>query len=221
MKRTIIIAIAVALAAAIAPAQRRPPMPDTAVPQEEELASPKDREKAILATLAGLAEHKQIPANLTEADGRLLRVLVEATNSKKVVEIGTYEAALSLWLCMALDKTGGKLNAIQLNPQNSGAARSHYKHAGVEDLVNFADGDAQQALAKLKGPIDLALVSAPKAAHAEYVNRVAPLVRRGGLILIHYTDQVMDGVPAAKDNPEFETVLYRPGGAMAVALKKR
>ncbi len=219
MKKIAMIAMILSAAAATAPAQRRP-MPQQ-MPQEEEPAIPLDRSQAILTTLAGLAERKQIPPNFTDADGRMLRVLAEAINARKAVEVGTYEGALGLWLCMALDKTGGRLQAVQLNSQQSGAARAHYRHAGVEDLVNLIDGDVNQSLAKLKGPVDIAVVSAERTASADHVRRLLPLLRPGGLILIHYTDQPIEARPAVMENPAFETVLYRPGGGVALALKKR
>src|SRR5512137_1337424 len=41
-------------------------------------------------------------------DGRLLRVLAAAGGARQVVEIGTSNGYSGLWLCLALQATGGK-----------------------------------------------------------------------------------------------------------------
>jgi predicted O-methyltransferase YrrM len=100
-------------------------------------------------------------------------------------------------------------------------AREHFKEAGVEKMVTVVEGDAHEQLAKLTGPIDIAFVDADKGGYVDYLNKLLPLVKPGGLILAHNVDMVPDYVQAVTTSRDLETILYREGGGLAVTLKKR
>ena len=99
-------------------------------------------------------------------------------------------------------------------------ARQHSKEAGVEKMVTVIEGDAHEEVAKLKGPIDVAFIDADKGGYVDYLNKVLPLVRPGGLILAHNTDMVPDYVRAVTSNPDLETIFYTEGAGLGVTLKK-
>ncbi len=86
----------------------------------------------------------ELYANVPVADGRMLRLLVEAANAKNVIEIGTSTGISGMWLCMALEKTGGKLTTLELDSHRAVLARVHFKRAGVDHLVAIIEGDAHK-----------------------------------------------------------------------------
>ena len=88
-------------------------------------------------------------------------------------------------------------------------------------MVTVVEGDAHEQVAKLKGPIDIAFVDADKGGYVDYLNKLLPLVKPGGLILAHNVDMVPDYVKAVTTNRDLETILYMEGGGLAVTLKKR
>jgi predicted O-methyltransferase YrrM len=154
-------------------------------------------------------------------DGRALRLLTEATGARYVVEIGTSTGYSGLWLCLALQKTDGRLTTFEIDHQRAAMAREHFKEAGVEKMVTVVEGDAHEQLAKLTGPIDIVFVDADKGGYVDYLNKLLPLVKPGGLILAHNVDMVPDYVQAVTTSRDLETILYREGGGLAVTLKKR
>jgi len=99
-------------------------------------------------------------------------------------------------------------------------ARQHSKEAGVEKMVTVIEGDAHEEVAKLKGPIDVAFIDADKGSYVDYLNKVLPLVRPGGLILAHNTDMVPDYVRAVTSNPDLDSIFYTEGAGLGVTLKK-
>ena len=99
-------------------------------------------------------------------------------------------------------------------------ARQHFNEAGVEKMVTVIEGDAHEEVAKLKGSIDVAFIDADKGGYVDYLNKVLPLVRPGGLILAHNTDMVPDYVRAVTSNPDLETIFYTEGAGLGVTLKK-
>ena len=159
--------------------------------------------------------------NAPVIDGRMLRLLAESSGAKSVVELGTSTGLSGLWLCLALQKTGGKLTTFEYDAGRAATARGHFKKAGVEQIVTVVEGDAHQTISRLKEPIDVLFIDADKEGYVDYLNRLLPLVRPGGLILAHNDDMSPEYQRLVTANPALETLFYREGEGMAITLKKR
>jgi predicted O-methyltransferase YrrM len=70
-------------------------------------------------------------------------------------------------------------------------------------------------------PIDVVFIDADKGGYVDYLNKILPLVRPGGLILAHNVDMVPAYVKAVTTDPDLETILYMQGEGLAVTLRKR
>jgi predicted O-methyltransferase YrrM len=178
-------------------------------------------EKKVLDTIDEIVKAGDLYANVPAADGRLLRILTESLNAKSVIEIGTSTGISGLWFCLALEKTGGKLTTFELDRTRASLARKHFKQAGVEARVSLIEGDAHQNITKLRDPIDVVFIDAEKEGYVDYLNKLLPLVRPGGLIFAHNTDMIPDYMKAVTSSADLETIVYTTGGGMAVTLKKR
>jgi predicted O-methyltransferase YrrM len=159
-----------------------------AMAEESDLSKPllpkDDGEKRILAALEQ-ARGGERYANVSTADGRLLRQLTEAVNARRVVELGTSTGESGLWFSMALRKTGGKLYTHDIDPGRIKVARENFKRAGVEDIVVITEGDAHETAPRNKDPIDILFIDAEKEGYDAYLTELLPYVRPGGLILAH------------------------------------
>jgi predicted O-methyltransferase YrrM len=91
----------------------------------------------------------------------------------------------------------------------------------VGELVTIVEGDAHEQVTKLKGPIDVAFIDADKSGYVDYLHKILPLVRPGGLILAHNVNMVPDYVKAVTTNPDLATIFYMQGAGLAVTLRKR
>jgi len=159
-------------------------------------------------------------------DGRVLRLLAEATGAKHIVEIGTSNGYASLWFCLALRTTGGRLTTFEIDPNRVALARESFKQAGVDKLVTLIEGNAHETVKKLKGLIDIVFIDADKDGYLDYLNKLLPLVRPGGLILAHNTTDVasrmQDYLDAVTTNPQLETIfVHEQASGIGVTLKKR
>lgn len=180
-----------------------------------------ESEKKILATLQSAVQAGETYANVPDSDGRMLRLMVEAMNARNVVEIGTSTGLSGLWFAMALEKTGGHLTTFELDPGRAATAREHFRKAGVERLVTIVMGDAHQTIQRLKEPIDLVFIDADKEGYTDYLNKLLPLVRAGGIIAAHNVDMTPEYLAAVARNPDLETVGVSGGNGLALTLKKR
>ena len=180
-------------------------------------------EKKILSVLE---EIKRGPwmANVATLHGRLLRILTEAVNAKNVVEIGTSNGYSALWICLGLQTTGGRLITHEIDSQTAALAKANFQRAGVEHLVTLVLGDAHETLSRLQGPIDILFIDADKGGYLDYLNKLLPLVRPGGLILADNMSQPKpspDFVQAITANPNLETIfLNMHSTGISLTLKK-
>jgi predicted O-methyltransferase YrrM len=162
--------------------------------------------------------------NVPAEDGRFLRLLAETIGAQQIVEIGTSNGYSGLWQCLALKATGGKLTTFEIDAERAALARQNFKKAGVDDLVTLVEGDAHEKVAQVQGPVDLCFIDADKEGYSDYLTKLLPKVRAGGLIVAHnITPGMADPkfLAAITTNPDLETVFYQQGGGVSVTLKKR
>jgi len=138
-------------------------------------------------------------------------MLTETLGARHVVELGTANGYSALWFCLALRSTGGKLTTHEMDPQRIALAKENFRRAGVEDLVTLVEGDAHQTIQKQAGPIDVLLLDAEKEGLTDYLTKLLPRVRVGGLILAHDSSgqahMMHDYFRAIAANPDLETVF--------------
>jgi len=184
-----------------------------------------ETEQKILNVLENMRNQRGGYANVPPEDGRLLRLLAETSNAKHVVEIGTSNGYSGLWLLLALQATGGKLTTHEIDPERAALSRENFKQAGVDDIVTVVEGDAHETVMELKEEIDILFLDADKQGYIDYLDKLLPLVRPGGLIVAHNMNARQADpkyVEAITTNPDLETLfLNMDGTGVGVTLKKR
>ena len=180
-----------------------------------------ETEKRILGRIDAMVQAGELYANVPVADGRMLRLLAESSNAKHVVEIGTSTGISGLWFALALERTGGKLTTFEFDPARAATARKNFREAGVEKLITIIEGDAHVNITKLKEPVDIVFIDADKEGYVDYLNKLLPLVRPGGLILVHNVNMIPDYMKLVVSKAELDTTVFTEGGGMAISLKKR
>src|SRR5215207_4926114 len=92
---------------------------------------------------------------VSEEDGRFLRVLVSTRGARSILEIGAASGYSGIWLGLGAHESGGRVFAIEFDPQRAAEATSNIKRAGLADVVNVIHGDAFKEIPKLRGSFDL------------------------------------------------------------------
>lgn len=183
-----------------------------------------DAEQRILSVADDMSQGEWY-ANVSPTDGRFLRQLTEAVGAKRVVEIGTSSGYSGLWFALALRTTGGHLWTHELDSKRAEMARNNFKKAGVDDLITVIEGDAHKTVSQHNEPIDVLFLDADKPGYVDYLEKLLPLVRPGGLILAHNMRQPEPDsryIEAITTNPQLETTFVLMNGAgIGVTLKKR
>ena len=122
--------------------------------------------------------------------GRLLTILAEISNARKVLEIGTFTGYSASCLAYGLPEEG-HIDTLEINDELEDLIREGWSRAGVEGKITLHIGDARKTIATLEGPYDLVYIDANKREYSEYYDLVFDLVRPGGLILAD--DVLWDG----------------------------
>jgi len=178
-----------------------------------------DNEKKVLGILDEILQTQRY-RNVPAQDGRFLRITAQSMNAKNIVEIGTSTGYSGIWFGLALQKTSGKLTTFEIDAQRAATARANFKRAGMADIITLIEGDAHDEVKKLKDPIDILFLDADKEGYIDYLNKLLPLVRAGGLIIAH---NITPGMADPKymetitTNPDLETIV-RSG--VSITLKK-
>jgi predicted O-methyltransferase YrrM len=157
------------------------------------------------------------------ADGRLLRILAESTAATRIVEIGTSFGYSGLWLALALRSTTGRLTTFEIDPERQARARQNFERAGVLPSIDLVLGDAHQLVTSVRGPVDMVFSDADKEGYLDYLQKLMPALRPGGLFVTHNLDMASsEYLRAIATDPALEsTVLNVGSGELAVTLKKR
>jgi caffeoyl-CoA O-methyltransferase len=204
--------------------------------QKETLAAD-EAEKRILGTLEQMWQGERY-RNVSPDDGRLMRLLAEAVDAKLVVEIGTSTGESALWLALALQSTDGHLYTHELDEGRAKVAQENFKKAGVDDRITLILGDAHETAKnylKADSPmfvdtangkyIDILFLDADKEGYIDYMQKLMPLVRPGGLLIAHNMNRRQVDERFLKEiteDPQLETmILLKEGTGVGVTLKKR
>jgi len=153
---------------------------------EQYLSSLNHQGDVVLQDIARAGVERDLP--LVDAEvGVLLRVLATAVRATRILEIGTAIGYSGIWLAGALP-AGGSLFTMESDEARARQARDNFARAGFADRVSVIVGDAQRMLAKVAGPFDLVFQDGDKKLYTPMLDRLADLLRPGGLLV---TDNVL------------------------------
>lgn len=176
------------------------------IPAMAELSHP-ERERLMRSKTDYLdlyARLKDLPLPVSRETGRLLYLLARVSRARTIVEFGTSFGISTLHLAAALrDNGSGRLITSEFEPSKVARARHNLRAGGLDDLVEFREGDALQTLGTdLPETIDLLLLDGAKALYPEILDLVESRLKPSAVI-------VADN---AGYSPEYLARMRSPGG---------
>ena len=122
---------------------------------------------------------------MSEEDGRFLRVLIAARGAKSILEIGAASGYSGIWLGLGARESGGRVVAIEYDPQRAKEAAANITRAGLTDVVQVVHGDAFKEIPKLPGTFDFVFLDAWKPDYKKFFDMVFPRLNPGGVFTAH------------------------------------
>ena len=144
--------------------------------------------------------------------GQLLRMLVQMTGARRILELGTFTGYSAICLASALPE-GGHLDTLELNDELEDLILEGFDRAGLSDKIELHVGDCKETLKSFRERMnlpdvgessslkdaemlqmtesaasdyllyDIVYIDANKREYCEYYDLVFDMVRPGGLIL--------------------------------------
>lgn len=160
--------------------------------------------------------------------GRLLKLLVQISGARSVVELGTFSGYASVCLAEGLPPDG-KLITMECDEELSDFIAQTLSESGVRDRVEVRFGDAVALLADIpNASVDLLFMDADKRQYPLYYNEAKRVVRKGGIILAdntlwdgHVIDPKYDADPQTMAIRDFNQIVARDTDVEQVLLPLR
>ena len=129
------------------------------------------------------------------AQGQLLRMFVQMTGAKRILELGTFTGYSAICLASALPQDG-HLDTLELNDELEDLILEGFGRTGLAEKISLHIGDCKQTLKIFREKMglsaegvdnaqlyDIVYMDANKREYCEYYDLVFDMVRPGGLIL--------------------------------------
>lgn len=137
--------------------------------------------------------------------GELLRIIVQTTGAKRILELGTFTGYSAISLASALPEDG-HLDTLELNDELEDLIVEGFERAGLSEKISLHIGDCKETLRRIRTEAglagrleaglaeecrtpapevlyDIVYMDANKREYCEYYDLIFDLVRPGGLIL--------------------------------------
>lgn len=136
-------------------------------------------------------------------EGQLLYLLALSSGARDVLEIGTATGYAAIWLLQAVAGAGGRLTAIERNPERIARARDYVARAGYGDRFVQIEGEWFSTLGQLEGTYDLIFLDILRHLQGEHdalkaLEMCVPRLRPGGLLI---SDNVLCNALVLEDDP--------------------
>lgn len=123
--------------------------------------------------------------------GQFLKMLVELSGSRNILEIGTFTGYSACCMALGLPEDG-HLDALEINDELEDIILEGWRRAGVDRIAQLHIGNALEVLPSLeRKEYDLAFIDANKREYTDYYEMVLPVLRSGGLMVVD--DVLWDG----------------------------
>jgi predicted O-methyltransferase YrrM len=162
------------------------------------IAAPRDQ---LLEKMEEYADSHAVPI-IGPLVGRLLYNLAKASQSRKILEIGTAIGYSGIWLARAVAPLKGNVTTIDLDPERVKIAKKNLSEAGLERMVKVIEGNALKVLPTLKEEFDMIFLDSDKDVYPDAFKMSVPMLRKGGLFL---ADNALWGGDVAKGGKSKDT----------------
>jgi predicted O-methyltransferase YrrM len=115
-----------------------------------------------------------------------------------VLEVGTAIGYSTLH--MAEQLRSGRVITLELRADRAAQARDFFERAGVADRVDLREGDAQETIRSVEGPIDLLFVDAAKDEYERYIELAEPMLSERAVLVVD--NMLMSGEVALPEDAD-------------------
>lgn len=127
---------------------------------------------------------KDLYVPVTKKQGTFLYLVARSVAARRIVEFGTSFGISTIYLAAAVrDNGGGVVIGSEFEPTKVLKARANFAEAGLAELVDLRQGDAQETLRDPAGVVDMVYLDGLKNLYLPMIQMLAPHLRQGGVVV--------------------------------------
>jgi caffeoyl-CoA O-methyltransferase len=135
-----------------------------------------------------LAETESITArsrwSIGKVEGKMLQLIIKISNTKKIVEVGTFTGYSALVMAEALPEEG-ILTTCENSKEYADIALRYFNKSPYGKKIHLKLGPALQSLGEIPdGNQDLVFIDADKPSYGSYFDEALRILRPGGIIFV-------------------------------------
>ena len=141
-------------------------------------------QKEIISYNNSLGDIKRMQISIAQC--HFLHLIIKISNTKKILEIGTFTGLSALSMSLSLP-TDGQLITLDKNVENNKIACNFFKKAKQEKKIMTIIGPALESLSNLKQKkekFDLVFIDADKENYKNYYDQSLGLIEKDGIIIV-------------------------------------
>ena len=157
---------------------------------------------------------------ISAEQGAFMQVITRMLNAKRVFEIGVFTGYSSTAVALTmkdLHPVGAKLLACDISEEWTMKARSYWRDAQVDEIIDLKLAPATETLdahiaAGEAGQYDLGFVDADKTGYDSYYERGLQLLRKGGVMLfdnVLWSGRVADPADTSADTSALHALAQK------------
>jgi caffeoyl-CoA O-methyltransferase len=117
-----------------------------------------------------------------KVEGKFLKMLVNVSRARRVVEIGTFTGYSALMMAEGLPP-GGKLITLEISPEYAAFAMRYFRRSPHGKKITVVVGPAKDSLRRIPdASVDFVFIDADKTAYPLYYKESKRILKKGGII---------------------------------------
>ncbi|WP_316365729.1 O-methyltransferase [Candidatus Thiodiazotropha sp. CDECU1] len=160
--------------------------------------------------------------NITRDTGEFLSVMVQATNARRILEIGTSNGYSTLWLAQAAQAIDGQVITVELSDYKIELAARNFARSGISNFITQVEGNAADLLeAKSDSSFDLLFLDSERSEYLDWWPNIRRILRPGGLLVmdnaLSHAEEVAHFIGIVSADPAFSTCTLPVGNGEFLA----
>lgn len=155
----------------------------------------------------------------------LLWAMCLTLDIKKVLEIGTSAGYSTIWLSDAMEKNGGKVVSIEIDPSKHRLAIESIKSTQLESIAELVLADGKEYLLNCPDTFDLVFIDSWKEDYKEVCSLAIRLLDDNGLIVadnvISHEQKLHPFFDLIEQNSRLSSSIVEVGEGILIARKTR
>lgn len=119
--------------------------------------------------------------------GQLLKMIIQISGAKRILEVGTFTGYSAIMMAEALPEDG-KITTLEMNLRYQKISEKHFAESSQSHKIELIKGNAQEIIPQMEAEFDLVYLDADKLRYEYYFEHVLPKLKTGGLLI---TDNVL------------------------------